>query len=337
MWRSRCVLFDPLDPTDYLVSQLKIAYVGNFTQRHCTEVHLAATLELLGHEVERIQENDTRQDDFTERCETSPWDMFLFTRTWNCLVTLDHLDILSRRAIPSVSYHLDLYVGLKREDGLDDDPFWRTDYVFSPDGDPLSQIVFETKGINHFYMRPGVFKPECEMLTVPFENDVCFVGGGERTGGKNEYGHSEWPYRGQLLSWLEDTYGERYDKYGYPHETVRNERLNYVYASHKVAVGDSLCLNFDHPYYWSDRAYETIGRGGFLIHPRIKGMDEEFIDGEHLRFYDYGDFEQLQFLIDWYLEHDAQREAIRNQGHEFVKENATYTNRLTRMLEIICP
>lgn len=313
---------------------MKIAYVGNFTQRHCTEVHLAATLELLGHQVKRIQE--TSENAKTLIDQVRDCDLFLFTRTWNNCVTIDHLNEMSYLGIKSISYHLDLYVGLKREDGLDFDPFWQTDFVFSPDGDPASQAVFESKGINHYYMRPGVFEPECYLAKTDIINDICFVGGGEPTGGKYEYGHTEWPYRGELLAWLQETYRERYDKYGFPQDTVRNEALNHVYASHKVAVGDSLCLGFNHPYYWSDRAYETIGRGGFLIHPYIEGMDEEFTDKKTIVFYNYGDFDQLKYLIDYYVEHDYEREIIRQAGHKFVKEFATYNNRLERMLEIVC-
>jgi hypothetical protein len=325
---------------------MKIAYVGNFTQSHCTEVHLAATLENLGHEVIELQE-DVVSSTLLSELITGPenqWDLFLFTRTWGNLVTMEHLAQLRERKIPTASYHLDLYVGLKREDGLDNDPFWRTDYVFTPDGDPASQEVFKRKGINHIYMKPGVFEPECHIAGAASFGilekddrllDVLFVGGGEATGVEPQYGHKEWPYRGELIKFLRDTYGERFIKKGWPQETVRNEALNVLYSNTKVVVGDSLCLGFDHPYYWSDRVYETIGRGGFIIHPYIKGMEEEFTDGKTIVFYEFGNWNQLKQKIDYYLEHDEEREQIRRAGHEFVKKNCTYTQRLERMLSII--
>lgn len=337
---------------------MKIAYVGNFSQAHCTEVHLAATLEDLGHQVVRLQENELSPTWAADIADDT--DLVLYTRTWGEFVTLEDLALLRGRKIPTASYHLDLYVGLKREDGLIDDPFWRTDYVFTPDGDPVSQAVFKSKGINHHYIKPGVYKPECYMKSlakyrgtpgqwdVPkgeplfdipgYEHDVIFVGGGSPTGEGPQYGHPEWKYRGELLKWLKETYGDKYSKYGYPDETVRNDPLNQLYGSSKVVIGDSLCLqNFTHPYYWSDRVYETIGRGGFIIHPYIKGLEEEFIDGETIVFYEYGNFDQLKEKIDYYLEHDEERERIRHAGFEFVKNNATYTNRLQQMLEIIFP
>ena len=316
---------------------MTIAYVGNFSQRHCTEVHLAATLESLGHEVIRLQENEVKQDELSAMIGVAKWDLFLFTRTWDTLVTMHHLEQLKARGIPSASYHLDLYVGLRRESGLDQDPFWRTDYVFTPDGDPASQEVFERKGIRHIYMKPAVYAPDCYMAEKKRDLPVVFVGGGAPTGEEPQYGHKEWPYRGQLLKFLQDTYGPLYTKFGWPQATVRNEELNQLYADADVVVGDSLCLNFNHPFYWSDRVYETLGRGGFIIHPYIEGMAEEFTDGETIVFYEYNNWDQLKEKIDYYINNPAERERIRKAGHEFVKNNATYTQRLKRMLDIIFP
>lgn len=166
---------------------------------------------------------------------------------------------------------------------------------------------------------------------------VLFVGGGEATGIEPQYGHKEWPYRGQLIKFLRDIYGDRFKKFGWPQETVRNERLNSLYANSEVVVGDSLCLDFKKPYYWSDRPYETIGRGGFLIMPYITGLDEEFTDGETIVFYEYGNFDQLRDKIDYYLSHDEEREKIRKAGFEYVKAHATYTQRLAQMMNIIFP
>jgi hypothetical protein len=259
-------------------------------------------------------------------------DLFLFTRTWNNLVTMEHLALMKRLGVPSASYHLDLYVGLKREDGLDNDPFWRTEYVFSPDGDPKSAEVFKRKGINHFYMRPGVYKKECYLAKPGYEpqgNDVIFVGGGM------EYGHPEWPYRQELVKWLAATYGHRYSKYGWPQATVRNAELNNLYANSKIAIGDSVCIGFNHENYWSDRIFETTGRGGFMIHPYIKGLEECFVSGQEVVFYEYGDFKMLKDLIDYHLRHDEQREKIRLAGHERTLRDHTYNNRLAQMIETI--
>lgn len=309
---------------------MKIAFLGNFSLPWCTEVHLAATMERLGHQVTRMQEDRTNPADVCKIVDGH--DLFFFVRTWGNTLTLDHLAWMRRHGIPSVSYHLDLYVGLKREAGLVNDPFWRTDHVFSPDGSPEAAAVFERLGINHHWMRAGVFEGECEMaapsMGAPWR-DVVFVGGGK------EYGHEEWPYRRQLVEWLESTYGDRYHKFGHPQPTMRGRDLNQLYADSKVVVGDTLCLGFTRPNYTSDRVYETIGRGGFIIHPYVEGMSTEFVDGTHLRFYQYGDFDQLRFLIDQHVADDELRERIRRSGFEHVKRNCTYTVRLGHMFRVL--
>lgn len=309
---------------------MKILYVGNFTQPHCTEVHVAKTLANMGHQVTRIQEDPRFKRQLVDL--TLGHDLFLFTRTWSNLVTLEHLQTLKTLGIPTASLHLDLYVGLQREAGIENDPFWRTEYVFSPDGDPASQAFFESKNINHHYLRPGVFKDECIQLEpnndFDLQGEVIFVGGGA------EYGHKEWPYRHQLVKWLEDNYSG-YRKYGHPQKTVRNMELNQLYANAKIVVGDSLCLGFNHPYYWSDRVYETIGRGGFIIHPFIKGLEEEFTDGENIVFYEYNNFDQLKEKIDYYLENPEERKRIQQNAFNFVRDNATYNNRLQQLLDTV--
>ena len=39
--------------------------------------------------------------------------------------------------------------------------------------------------------------------------------------GGEEYAHPEWPYRGKLVRWLRETYGDRFAKYGGRDGTIR--------------------------------------------------------------------------------------------------------------------
>ena len=100
-----------------------IYYLGNFLPSHSTEQHIARTLRNMGHQVIELQENFVQPDHLAQRLNTEEFTLFLFTRTWGETLKLDHLDILRKRKIPSVSYHLDLYVGLQRDGGIDTDPF----------------------------------------------------------------------------------------------------------------------------------------------------------------------------------------------------------------------
>lgn len=286
----------------------------------------------MGHTVTRLQEDNLTPDDLTKALESDPGDLFLFTRTWGQTVQASHLDLLRARGVPTVSYHLDLYLPLARNGGIDSDPFWRTDWVFTPDGDPRSVAEFARRGINHRWMPPAVVADECYLAAgVQPSRDVVFVGSGP------EY-HSEWPYRGELLGWLDKTYGPRFRQYGGRCRPRRGHQLNRLYAGTKVAVGDALCLMRDGirwRTYTSDRRYEAPGRGAFQIFPRIDGLGDGFKDGANTVLYDYGDWDGLRERIDFYLANDAERERIRAAGHEHVKTHHTYGQRLARMFEIL--
>src|SRR2546425_7316625 len=135
---------------------MRISYIGNFSQSHCTESHISATAEDMGHEVLRLQENEQTPGQLASKVKGC--DLVLWTRTWKDFVSHQDLKDVEALGIPTVSWHLDLYIGLQRQSGLDDDPFWKTKFVLTPDGDPHSAEIFKSKGINHYYLRPGVYK-----------------------------------------------------------------------------------------------------------------------------------------------------------------------------------
>ena len=305
---------------------MKIAFRGNFRPSHSTESHVSATMELLGHQVVRIQEDEVQWAQVPALCEAT--DLFWFTSTWHEDFPggFAALDILHRRGLPTVSHTLDLYIGLDRESQLDIDPFWRTQYVFSADGGHPD--VWAAKGINHHWMPPAVFAPECYLAEPDpaLVQDVIFVG---------SYGyHAQWPYRKQLIDWLKETYGPRFTHYDHD-SGMRGHRLNQLYASAKVVIGDSCCPGFTQARYWSDRVPETLGRGGFLIHPLICGMRESFEGGTHLDYYAFLDWQELHERIAYFLQHEEKRRLIQSSGHSHVKAQHTYTNRLQEVLAIV--
>lgn len=308
---------------------MKVAYIGNFEHRHCTEVHVAASLEELGCEVLRLQENRASLAEMEAAARQSS--LLLYTRTWGLPNPAEAIKMFRRveaeADVVTASFHLDLYLGLQREATLDGDPFWSTQLVLTPDGAAESEAAFAKRGIRHIWSPPAVYGAECVPGTFrpDMAHAVTFVG-------SYPYPHPEWPYRNQLVEWLSSTYADSFRRYGGGATVVRNEPLNDLYASATVAVGDS-CNPDDHPYYWSDRLTETIGRGGFLVYPRIVGIEEEgFVDGKHCRFYTFGDFDELRSIIDYYVAHPAEAREIADQGQAFVRENHTYRHRMELLL-----
>lgn len=311
---------------------MRITFYGNHSQSYCSESHHAASLESLGHTVVRLQEPKVTAEQLVAEAEQS--DLFCWTKThgWDTPGMKGALRGIKAAGVPIVAYHLDLYLPLpERWKQYQEDPYMRSiDHFFTVDR-LMSDWLNQNTSVRGHYLPAAVFGPECYLATPGERFDVAFVG--------SKGYHPEWPYRPQLIDWLHDTYGDRFRHYGGGgRPAVRGAELNQVYADARIVVGDSLCPNFDYPDYWSDRVYETLGRGGFLIHPYIKGMERTFIPGRHLEFYDYGDFDQLKTYIDDYLDADAyERELIRVNGHEHVKANHTYAHRWAEILEKVAP
>lgn len=333
---------------------LSILYIGNGTHSWCTEVHLARELRALGHRVEFFQEPH-KSDRHTltriaQKVRQVRADLVLWTRTWGMPAeqTTAFWRELEANGIETASVHLDLYLGLQRQAGVENDPFWTTNFVFTPDGDPASQAWFEAHGINHHWSPPGVVYDECKLgaYREKFDYDVVFVG-------SHGY-HPEWPWRPYLIDALRDRYGNRFRRFGgdQPEGPVRGSALNDLYATAKVVVGDSLALP-GHRGYWSDRPYETLGRGGFLVMPRVPGLDAHFTDGEHLVFYDHPTYpngtqvdhatdpdvqaatHRLFDLIDAWLASSKERDRVRFTGMEHVRANHTYRHRLARVIDTL--
>ena len=305
---------------------MRIAFLGNFIVDSTSETHHAKTLGALGHQVTCLQETEASAREIAFASRDADLFVWVHTHGYHTPDIVEAFAAAIGRGIPVITYHLDLWKGLAREKDMETDPYWRVLTDFFTCDKLMADYLTEHTSVRGHYLPPGVFGPECYLAepTEPF--DVAFVG---------SYGyHPEWPYRARLIDWLKDTYGPRFRHYGgggLP--TVRGVDLNQVYANARVAVGDTLCLNYDYPYYWSDRLFETAGRGGFQIFPRITGITDYLTEDKEVVLYDYGNFAELKNKIDYYLTHDAEREAIRVAGHERTKAEHTYTHRWAHILE----
>jgi hypothetical protein len=307
---------------------MRIAFLGNFAVPYSSETHHARSLETLGHEVIRLQEPSTAVSVITEQALRADAFVWIHTHGWDTPGIDFALRAIKNAGIPTLTYHLDLWMGLARQQDMRSSPYWDLDHFFTVDKKMADWLTDNTPVKGH-YLPAGVFDEECFISTEPspFANDVIFVG-------SRGY-HPEWPWRPQLIDWLRDTYGSRFTHIGGDGDsgTLRGAALNAAYSGSKVAVGDTLCLGFDYPWYASDRLFEAPGRGGFQIFPRIKGIPELF-DGT-MEFFTFGDFDGLKDLIDYYLEHDKPREALRTMCHEHVKTHHTYVQRWETILETI--
>lgn len=314
---------------------MRIAFLGNFGVSYSSETHHRESLVSLGHTVIWLQEGKVTGEQVLDAGLAADLLIVVHTHGWTTPgLPLDTVLLrLQAAGIPTATYHLDLWLGLQRQKDLDQDPFYRTIGHFFTADRLMADWFNENTDIRGHFLPAAVYDRECYISDQPspHANDVVFVG-------SRRY-HPEWQYRPKLVDWLSESYDPRFTHVGGDGQTgtIRGDDLNRLYANSKVAVGDTLCLGFDYPDYLSDRAFETLGRGGFLIHPWIKGIDDLFEDGKHLVTYKFGDFDQLKFLIDYYLDdgNADEREAIRRAGHEHVKMNHTYKHRWESILSTV--
>ena len=310
---------------------MKIAFLGNFAVDFTSETHWAKSIESLGHQVVRIQES-TAQADAVLRTALE-CDVFAWVHTHSFKIRGDMsrvLGELKKAKVTTVAYHLDLYMGLNRWEEYEGDPYLNgMEYFFTVDKQMADWLNNNTK-TKGGYLPAGVFDRECVMLPQQRVGyDIVF------TGSKNY--HPEHPFRPQLIEFLQRTYGRRFIHIGNDGEVgqQRGLRLNQVYRNAKIVVGDTLQINFDYPYYYSDRLYEVPGRGGFSIFPDIKGVEENYEPNKEVVLYKHGDLQDLKEKIDYYLTHEAEREAIRQAGFERTVRDHTYINRWKTILEVV--
>lgn len=308
----------------------RIAFLGNFQVDYSSENHHAKSLESLGHEVIKLQEGvwGAKTSDILFEAMRSDLFVWVHTHGWSNSGDLDLtrlLELLKVANIPTMTYHLDLWFGLQRQVDLENDGFYsKIGHFFATDKLMADWFNKETDVIGH-YLPAGVYDKEVyvhpDYDANNFDYDVIFVG--------SKGYHPEYPYRPQLIEFLKYTYGNRFLHVGPDGETgtVRGDALNRIYARSKIAIGDSLNINFSYPYYSSDRLFESTGRGGFTIYPDITGLDQFFEDGKEIAFYPHGNLDKLKEKIDYYLDNDEEREQIRFAGHQRTKNEHTYAHR----------
>lgn len=299
---------------------MKIAYVGSF-QRLYDEEGIARSFEKLGHTVLRFEESEFSDSSVGEIICEKP-DFLLGAKykidEWLARLLLKEC---SANGIQTVCWVPDLYFGLYREGRVrSKTPMFSCDVVFTPDGGHNEE--WKKARINHKLLRQGIFDESIgigESSLSPYDADVCFIGSENHA----------FPYRQELNRRLKERYESRFLWVGKDNaREVRGSKLNNLLATVPVVVGDSVYS----PYYWSNRVYEVIGRGGFIIHPNIEGLEEEFVFYKELVPYHYGNWNELFEQIEYYLSHQDKRIEIISSGMKRVRECHTLVHRCQQLL-----
>jgi len=304
---------------------MNILFIGNFGVSYSTEQDRAWSLNQLGHNVLAYQENKTTIH-LLEKAIKQKIDLILYSHThgWEIPGLKEFFLSLKAKKIKTASVHLDRWAWLGRAVDIGVEATWFTEYQFMADGSPEAVELYRKHNLKWSYLKPGVLERECVLEPADktlYPEEIVFIG-------SDNY-HSEYSFRPKLVDFLKRTYGQRFAHYGGSgRPTVRGLELNRIMASAKIVIGDS-CFG-GRPFYVSDRYYETRGRGGFLLHPYTEGHDTQGV-----AHYTPMDLQSLEREIDFYLNHEKDRERMRLEGFNHVKKHETYTNRSQEMLDVM--
>jgi len=96
----------------------------------------------------------------------------------------------------------------------------------------------------------------------------------------------------------------------------------------KVLVGDS--YRNDVQGYWSTRNYIVPGAGGFLLTPRVPGLELQFKIDKEIAV--YGSLGDLDAKLDYWIRNNAERERVRRAGYERARREHCWDSRAKSFL-----
>ncbi len=179
------------------------------------------------------------------------------------------------------------------------------DYVYYFDQAGLSTL--QRMGIAHSSFLPLATDPTVYRYIPGTKKkyDVAFVG-------------SVYPNRRALLDRLKEKFNVLETK-AFMEDMVRI--FNEAKIVLNLGVGNS-----GYPL----RVFEALGSRSFLLTNEIREGDTLFRDREHLVYFND---ENIEDLIEYYLEHDDEREAIAQNGYEEVVKKHTFGLRIEKILQ----
>lgn len=187
---------------------------------------------------------------------------------------------------------------------------------------------YESAGINYRYWQIGFEEYEPEK-NVTIDKDIVFIG--------NCY-NPKRQQMGEMLrahkDWKVGLYGAWPSHVGSDGNTMYDFKAgDVIYRSSKISIGDNLYT--DSVGYVSNRLFQALHAGSFLLQQKIPGMEEllGLKDGEHLIIWET--LEDLQEKITNWLPRNSARDKIARNGKKFVDENHSFANRVEEFQKLL--
>ena len=307
---------------------LVVGPIGNVNCKFCAESDWIDAFTRLGHQVLPLDEASATRQSVLRLAELCDFVMLVCSKE---TISPSWMREASELCL-TVAWHADLFHGLYRGGKWKQSPMWACDLAFTADGG--HQKEWEAMGVEHHWLLPGIRKEWTQLRARArsgFVCDVAFVGNNGST-----Y-HAEWGYRKELLEALRVMCKRNNWRFlnpgGGQRRVGRGVVLNRFYASSKVVVGDSLCLDRRDSLYWSDRVYETTGRKGLLVMPQIDALHESY-EGK-LPAYQWGDWDDLESVVAGFLADREARERVVEETHRLTVRDHTYDSRVESLLRVV--
>ncbi|MCK9152236.1 glycosyltransferase family protein [Methanobacterium alcaliphilum] len=171
---------------------------------------------------------------------------------------------------------------------------------------------------------PEVFYPE---PSSEYKHELLFVGNGRRNSRK---------IIKDLLPTTKDFslygkyWGDKVDPKYISGEHISNIELHKAYSSCEILLNDHWD-DMREKGFISNRLFDGFASGAFIISDEIDGAKEIFNN----ELVTYSDAEELNKLIDYYLEHEDEKNHKSEKCRDIVLKDHTFEVRVSRILEIL--
>lgn len=122
------------------------------------------------------------------------------------------------------------------------------------------------------------------------------------------------------------TSGNTHYDFATSHEIVRNA---------KIIVGDNQYN--DGSAFISNRIWETMYPGGFMLHQRVDGLQRATGLRNGMHYVVYEDLNDMIEKVHYYMQHEEERQTIAERGCDYVRRKHTFDARLDELFEVLLP
>lgn len=111
---------------------------------------------------------------------------------------------------------------------------------------------------------------------------------------------------------------------------VYREDLRQLIANVKIVMAPDSPVTDN---YWSNRVYNALGFGAFMMHPYCKNLEFHYSNNKEIVY--YHDLDELHDLIRYYWEKPQLRSSIAEAGLEHTKKCHLYRHRCEELIRVV--